>query len=474
MATSTALAGGALRMTAAEIAKAVGGTLSGADAPVRGVSTDSRTTAAGNLFVALAGESFDGHGYLAKAAERGAAAALVTRGKIAAPAPLPLVEVEGDTLPALASLARAHRDALRIPVVGITGSAGKTTAKEMTAAVLSGGGRTVLKTEGNLNNRIGVPLTVMSIGPEHGAAVVEMGISLPGEMAELVRAAKPTVRVFLVAGVGHVEFLKDADGVAAEKGHIFDDALAADAMVFNADDPRVAREAAKRPLVRKVSFGRSAGANVRAVKVSSSALGEQVVTMDLAGDVHDVRLKTVGEHMAVNALAAAAVGVALGIPAREIVEGLESRFVPVPGRGDVVKLGGDVVMVDDTYNSNPTSAAAALRAAAAARASGRKRAVAALGDMLELGQAGPDEHAAIGKLAGELKLDALYAFGPLSRRTVEEAARAGVPAKGFDTREALVDALAGELAAGDLLLVKGSRGMKMDLVVAALRDRRRN
>ncbi len=472
MATSTALAGHALRMTAREIAAAVGGAvLAGSgETPVAGVSTDSRTIASGNLFVALAGESFDGHKFVSGAFEKGAACALVdsARADDLRGGNRTLVGVPAkDLQPALASLARAWRDRFRIPVVGITGSAGKTTAKEMTAAVLAGRGPMV-KTEGNLNNRIGVPLTVMSIAPEHASAVIEMGISLPGEMPELVRAANPTVRVLLVAGVGHVEFLEDAAGVAAEKARIWDAANPGDAMVWNADDALVSAEASKRSLSKKISFGRSPAANVRAVDVTTSALGEQRVTMDLLGKRRDVRLKVAGEHLVMNALAAAAAGLACDVSHDEIVTGLETRFTPVPGRGDVVKLAGDVVLVDDTYNSNPTSAKAALSMIAATKKTGRARAIAALGDMLELGPAGPAEHRGVGEHARAAGVDALYCFGPL----MENAAKAFPGAKHFSSRPALAEALASDLKAGDALLVKGSRGMKMEEVAGLVANAR--
>lgn len=472
MATDTSLAGQALSMTTAEIAIAVGGSvIAGArDVTVKGVSTDSRTTAKGSLFVALSGEKFDGHEFVEVAAKKGAAAALVTKARGAKlGVDIPLVAVdEKDVLSAFGRLGRAHRDKLTIPVVGITGSAGKSTAKQMTAAVL-GGGKPVLKTEGNLNNRIGVPLTILSIGPRHGAAVVEMGISLPGEMAELVKIARPNVRVLLNAGISHVEFLKDADGVAAEKAHIWDEARPDDTMVFNADDPRVAREAAKRKLKNRISFGYEPGADVHAVSVQTGALGEQKITAELRGTLQEIRLKAIGDHHVMNVLAAAAAGLALHVAPDEIARGIEHRFVPMPGRGDLVRLQGDVLLIDDTYNSNPTSAAAAIAALAGAKRAGRKRVLAALGDMLELGPAGPASHAQIGKLAATSGVDAIYAFGPLSEKLAKEAKAAGLRAvKHFETRQALAEELAADLVAGDALLVKGSRGMKMDEVVAAI------
>lgn len=469
MATSTALAGGALRMTAREIAAAVGGAvLSGSgETAVAGVSTDSRTIAKGNLFVALSGEKFDAHTFVAGAFEKGAACALIDsaradelRGKGT------LVGVPSkDLQPALASLARAWRDRFAIPVVGITGSAGKTTAKEMTAAVLGGLGR-VLKTEGNLNNRIGVPLTVMSISSEHAAAVVEMGISLPGEMPELVRAANPTVRVLLVAGIGHVEFLKDAAGVAAEKAHIWDDANPGDAMIWNADDALVSAEAARRPLGKKISFGRSETAMVRAVDVTVTGVGEQKVTLDLMGTRREARLQVAGVHLVMNALAASAAGIACEVSPDEIVAGLETRFVPVLGRGDIVRLAGDVVLVDDTYNANPTSAKAALTMIASLEEAGRKRALAVLGDMLELGPAGPEEHRMIGEHAHFAGIEGLYCFGPL----MQNAAEAFPGAKHFATKAELAQTLLSDLRPGDAVLVKGSRGMKMEEVVDLLKS----
>lgn len=467
-------------MTTEEIARAVGGTLlSGPSAtaaagaafvPVSGVSTDSRTVSAGNLFVAIPGEKFDGHAFVAQAVGRGAVAALISTNQAEGLRSLgiPLIGVEGDVLVALASLARVHRERFAIPVVGITGSAGKTTAKEMTAAVLASPGTAVLKTEGNLNNRIGVPLTVMGMDRTHGAAVIEMGISLPGEMNELVRAAKPTVRVLLVAGLSHVEFLKDEDGVAAEKGHIFDGAAPEDWIVFNADDHRVAREAGRRDHPNKLSFGTAEDADVRAVEVEPTALGEQRLVIDIQGKSIEVRLRAFGGHMVTNALAAAAVGTALELPVHEIVDGLENRFRPVPGRGDVHRLGGDVVLVDDSYNANPTSMAAAFHAVGALKAAGRGRAIAAVGDMLELGPGGADAHADAGRAAKDAHLDAIYAFGPLSARLAEEAGKAGVAVRTFADRPALTKALESDLQAGDALLVKGSRGMRMDEIVSSL------
>jgi len=476
MATDTSLAGQALISSAHQIAEAVGGrVVSGdANAHVVGVSTDTRTTVKNNLFVALAGEKFDGHSFVDAAIARGATAVLVSEARAKEFGGAAVIAVAGDTLVSLGLLGRFHRDRLKAPVVGITGSAGKSTAKEMTAAVLAWGGREVLKTEGNLNNRIGVPLTVLGARPSHSACVVEMGISFPGEMKELVKIAMPDVRVALNAGLSHVEFLKDADGVAAEKAMIFDQLRDEDVMVWNADDPRIDREAKKRSAFRQIRFGRETKeAEVRALSVETTGLGLQKIALDVFGKREFVALKMLGEHHVTNVLAAAAVGAALEVPMPEIVLGLEARFHPVPGRGDVRLLAGDVVLFDDTYNANPTSTAAALVSLAASRKAGRKRVLAALGDMRELGDLGPEAHSRIGAEAAHLKVDGLYLFGDLMKHAADAATAAGCPSvKHFTSRTTLADALLADLAAGDAVLVKGSRSMKMDEVVATLLSKR--
>lgn len=473
MATSTSLAGQQFKMSAREAAKTIGGWVIGGDGEtmLAGVSTDTRTIAAGNLFVALEGETFDGHDHLAKAKAGGAAAALVSAAQVKAKGleslGLPLITVDNpdDTLLALGKLGRAHRDRFLTPFVGITGSAGKSTAKEMTAAVLAFGGRKVLKTEGNLNNRIGVPLTVMSATPEHSACVIEMGISFPDEMPELVKVARPDVRVVLNAGHSHLEFLKSPEGVAKEKARIWDDRRQDDWMVYNADDVLVAREADHRIVENRLSFGKL-GKDVRITNVAVTGFGESAVTLELRGKPATVRLKIFGTHHAINAAAAAAVGVALDVPNEEIVAGLEQRFVPMPGRGDIRHLQGGVVLVDDSYNSNPTSAIASLAAIAATRAAGRKRALAALGDMLELGATAQAEHARVGASAAAERIDALYLFGPNGSHVASGAGNSGTPrCHVFADRKELAKALLAELKDGDAVLVKGSRGMKMDEVV---------
>jgi len=471
MATSTALAGQAFRSTARDTAKLLGGWVVGGapETELTGVSTDSRTVAKGNLFVALAGDAFDGHEYVAKAAASGAAAALVLASKAESlkGAGIPLITVEADTLTALGKLGRAHRDAIKAPFVGITGSAGKSTAKEMTSAVLGFGDRKVLKTEGNLNNRIGVPLTVMSATAEHAACVIEMGISLVGEMPALVAIAKPNVRVVLNAGSSHLEFLKSPAGVAKEKAHIWDDRGQDDWMIYNADDPLVSREADQRIFENRLSFGRL-GADVKVSGVRTTGMGETEIALHLRGKPLIVTLSIYGAHHVTNAAAAAAVGLALAVPHDEIKAGLEARFRPMPGRGDIRRLRGDVTLIDDSYNSNPTSAKASLEALGQTRNSGAKRVFAALGDMLELGETTVGAHHAVGVAACAAEVDRLFLFGPNAVHTAEGArvGRKVTEATVFATRKDLGDALLAMLQPGDAVLVKGSRGMKMDEVVA--------
>ena len=503
MATSTALAGQAFRSTVLEAAAFSGGAVATGDGATKiaGVSTDSRTVAKGNLFVALAGDAFDGHAYVAKAGQSGAAAALVLASKVdeLRSIGLPLIAVD-DTLLALGMLGRSHRDGLKAPFVGITGSAGKSTAKEMTAAVLSWGNRKVLKTEGNLNNRIGVPLTVMGATPEHAACVIEMGISLVGEMPALVAVARPNVRVLLNAGSSHLEFLGSPEGVAREKAHIWDDRRESDWVIYNADDALVAREAEARPTKNRLSFGNRGKADVSIQTVKTTGFGEAEITLHLRGTPITTRLQIFGIHHAMNAAAAAAVGLALQVPTDQIAAGLERRFTPMPGRGDIRRLKDDVVLVDDSYNSNPTSAVASVEGIGKTRYGGRARTIAVLGDMLELGESARVGHARVGWQAAESEIDLVYLFGPnanavafgtrlgnqeqslgfrppedLATMTAEQVELLAEGAKApnarprcmvFETRAALTEALLKDLRAGDAVLVKGSRGMKMDEVVA--------
>jgi UDP-N-acetylmuramoyl-tripeptide--D-alanyl-D-alanine ligase len=456
--------------TASDLVSATGGRWIGAPpASASGVSTDTRAISPGSVFVALRGERYDGHDFLAEAARAGAACAVVAAGRAGGgPAGLPLLAV-ADTLEALGGLARLHRRRFAIPVVGVTGSNGKTTTREMIAAILATRGP-VLKTEGNLNNEVGVPLTLFRLGPEHQAAVIEMGMSHPGEIARLAGIAEPRVGVVTNAFAAHLEGLGSVDGVADAKGELYKGLPPDGIVVANADDPRMLRRALKSG--RKVltfAAGRDRKADVALLDVLEQGPEGIAFLLGIGTKEVTVRLPLVGEHNAVNAAAAAAAALALGCSDREIVRGL-ADVRPVGRRLRVERLPSGVLLVDDCYNANPASMKAALRTVRQLAGSGR--ALAALGDMLELGPAGDDLHRELGRDAAAAGLSTLATFGPRARLTHEAALAAGLdPASAFHTEDpqALAAFVRERLRPGDALLVKGSRGMKLERLVEALR-----
>jgi UDP-N-acetylmuramoyl-tripeptide--D-alanyl-D-alanine ligase len=460
------------RFTAEELAQAAGGRWIGSLPTVaEGVSTDTRTIAAGSCFVALKGERFDGHDFLAQAARAGAACAVVAGSRAASgPAGLPLLAVP-DTLAALGALARHHRRRFRIPLVAVTGSNGKTTTREMIAAVLATRGP-VLKSEGNLNNEVGVPLTLFGLSADHQAAVVEMGMNHPGEIARLAAVAEPQVGVVTNAAPAHLAGLGSVDAVADAKAELYRGLPPGGVAVANADDARMLKRAQQsgRHLIT-FACGRGRRGDVVALEVLSHGEGGLRFLLGIGNRELEVRLGLVGEHNAVNAAAAAAAAVALGCTDKEIVQGL-SAVRPVGRRLRLEALASGVFLVDDCYNANPLSMRAALDTLGAlARARGG-RPVAVLGDMLELGPAEAEAHRDLGAAAAGAGLSWLASFGPRSRATAE-AARAGGLADGaaFHTEDlaTLTAFVVDRLRPGDVLLVKGSRGMKLERLVEALR-----
>ncbi len=458
--------------TSGELASATGGRWIGtAPAAVRGVSTDTRAIPAGSAFVALRGERFDGHDFLAEALRAGAACALVAHDRAGAAAEgapgLPLLAV-ADTLAALGAIARLHRLRFPIPVVGVTGSNGKTTTREMIAAILATRGP-VLKTEGNLNNEVGVPLTLLRLSPEHTAAVIEMGMNHRGEIGRLTAIAEPRVGVVTNACAAHLEGLGTVDGVADAKGELYKGLPADGIVVANADDPRMlhrARKSGRRVLT--FSGGKDREADVVVLDVLSQDPDGMRFLLGLGTKEVEVRLPLVGEHNAVNAAAAAAAALSLGCTDREIVRGLlEVRTVG--RRLRIERLPSGVLLVDDCYNANPASMKAALLTLR--QLAGQGRALAALGDMLELGATEGDLHRELGRDAAAAGLAALAAFGPRARLTRDAAVLAGLaPPDAFHTEDpqALAAFLRERLRPGDVLLVKGSRGMKLERLVEAL------
>ncbi len=460
----------AARFTADELCAATGGRwLDRAPAGVAGVSTDTRTISGGSLFVALRGERFDAHAFLAGAAGAGAAAAVVSDAAADAGG-LPRLLV-ADTLAALGALARHHRRRFDLPVVGVTGSNGKTTTREMVAAILATRGP-VLKTEGNLNNEVGVPLTLLGLTAEHRAAVVELGMSHPGEIARLAAMALPQVGVVTNAAAAHLAGLGSVDGVADAKAELYQGLPPGGVAVANADDARMLKRAqASGRRLLTFAAGRQRRGDVVVLEILRQDAAGLRFLLGVGHRELDVTLPLVGAHNAANAAAAACAAIALGCDDREIVRGL-AAVAPLGRRLRLDRLPGGALLVDDCYNANPLSMVAALRTLSAlARAEGG-RAVAVLGDMLELGPGELALHRQVGAEAAAAGLHRLLGFGPRSGETVAGAVAAGLaPGKTFHTEDlaALSAQARAGLGAGDVLLVKGSRGMRLERLVEALR-----
>ncbi len=439
----------------------MGGELSGPDRrTLSGVSTDTRDPLAGRLFVALVGDRFDAHDFLDKAVSEGAAGLVVARGRAAGlDAPdVAIIEVD-DTLVALGDLARAHRRRLGTPVVALTGSNGKTTTKELLAGILSRSNAT-LKTQGNLNNLIGVPMTVLGIDQGHAVAVVEMGMNQPGEIARYTEICEPVVGMVINVGPAHIGELGSIEAIAAAKGELFA-GLGADAVrVVNADDANVVRVATAGP---RRTFGRAVGVDVRLV--AHAALGEdrQRVELEIDGRALTVQIPFAGAHNAMNATAAIAAATAAPVPVSDddIVQGLAS-VAPV-ARRLVPKKVGPYLVIDDCYNANGASMVAALETVA----SRGRRFGALLGEMRELGTHSAAEHRRVGEAAARLGAAFVVSFGP-EARAIAEGASAVKTHHEDDDFEAAFAALTAELADGDVLLVKGSRGIRMERFIDRL------
>jgi UDP-N-acetylmuramoyl-tripeptide--D-alanyl-D-alanine ligase len=370
-----------------------------------------------------------------------------------------------DTLRALGDLAAWHRRRFQLPVIAVTGSNGKTTTKEMLGEILSRTGEGV-KTHGNLNNLVGLPRMLFLLTEASRWAVLEMGMSEPGEIDRLAEMAAPRVGLITNVHAAHLESMGSVEAVARAKGELFARLPAGGAAVINADAPLVS-DLPTPPEVKRLNYGFSA-ADVRGVELESLGASGQRLTMEVAGERVTVTLKALGRHNASNALAATAAALAIGVPLPEICQGLEA-FSPFDRRLQPEQVGG-VLLLDDSYNANPASVRAALETL---QEMGRGRKVAVLGDMLELGKAAEEAHKQMGRLCAATvqRLLLLGEMAPL----VADAALSGGMAKGAVTvagsREELIAALEAELEAGDCLLVKGSRGMKMDQVAAAVRQR---
>ena len=443
------------RMQLSELAGPLGAALRGDDREISGVTTDSRKVQAGDLFVALCGERFDGHDYLAQAAAAGAAGALVSR---EVETSLSLLQV-ADTQVALGRLGACNRALYRGPLVAITGSSGKTTVKNMVRAVLAQRGET-LATEGNFNNEIGVPLTLLRLTPEHRFAVVEMGAARAGDIAWLCQLGQPTVALLLNAMWAHLESFGSAEGIAAAKGEIFDGLGSDDVAVINADQSWAGQWRERAAPARVIDFGLQQPAAIGASDIRSHGVaGISFTAHTPAGDMA-VQLGLPGVHNVANALAATAVGLACGLSLAEIGAGL-AQAAPVSGRLAVGRSPGGATVVDDCYNANPGSVRAAIDILAGC--DGRRTLV--LGAMRELGPESGALHRDVGDYARSAGIDQLWGVGEELLPTVEAFGAGG---RHFADRAAAIAALPGAFGPDDTVLVKGSRGSAMEHVLAAL------
>ncbi|MBR5094790.1 MAG: UDP-N-acetylmuramoyl-tripeptide--D-alanyl-D-alanine ligase [Oscillospiraceae bacterium] len=420
---------------------------------LREIAIDSRKVRPGDLFVAYKGENVDGHDYISAAFDRGAACCLAERIPAGEERPILLVD---DVQRALESIAADFRSELRIPLVGITGSVGKTSAKEMIAAVLEQH-FCVLKTEGNLNNQIGVPMTISRICPEHTAAVVEMGISGFGEMRDLARIARPTIAVFTVIGQAHLEFLHDRAGVFKAKTEMLDE-MADDAVVLvNGDDDLLAGLRCRQRVLR---FGIGEDCEIRAVDIRVDRDGCYTCTIVFGDRKIPAAIPAFGQHMIYAALEGAAVGIELGLSDDEIAAGI-SRYVPVGSRSAVTRT-EKFMLIDDSYNANPDSVRCGIDSLTGLKG----RHVCILGDMLELGETEGELHRQIGAYAAQKGVELLLCTGPLSEQTAKGAGDAG---RWYPDKESLIRALPELIRPGDQVLVKASRGMHFETIAEALR-----
>jgi UDP-N-acetylmuramoyl-tripeptide--D-alanyl-D-alanine ligase len=446
-----------------KIVHLVGGTLSGdAETKLSRVVTDSRADVSGALFVAIRGDRFDGHDFLAAAVQGGAGAALVE-----APVTglsIPQIAV-ADTVKALQTLGLARRWEFFGPVVAITGSSGKTTTRRILATILSGRFVTHQPIR-NFNNHIGVPLTLLELGKGHQAAVIELGCSDFGEIATLTRCTDPDVALITNVGPAHLERLGDLDGVAKAKGELFQGMKKEAVAVVNMDDPRVAGMPVNGD--KRVGYGMTKEAKVRLVSARPNGIHGQTVVFDIDGETLQAELPLIGAHNAANALAATAVAVTLGLSLDDIAKGL-LEVTPEPGRLFLLKDADGALIIDDTYNANPASMGAAL--AVLKEFGTRGRTFAVLGDMLELGEHFEEAHVALGRQVAEAGIDVLVTIGQGGENIDRGAGEAGlsdVSRYHVADHQQAANVIRETAANQDTVLVKGSRGMQMDKIVVLL------
>jgi len=465
-----------LPLTAADIVRATGGRLlqGSTDDDIAGIGIDTRTIGPGQLFVAIRGERFDGHDFVAAAIAGGAKGVVVDAERLGAARtasagrPETLIFGVTDTTRALQDIARDVRRRSGARVVAITGSAGKTTTKEIAAEFLSARFR-VFRNKGNLNNHIGLPLSLLELRSRPEVAVVELGMNHPGEIRTLVAIAEPEVRVWTNVGDAHVGFFASSEAIADAKAEILEHARAEDLLVANADDNRItSRMGAFAGQI--MTFGIDRPADVKASEVEDRGLDGTRAVVRTQSDETAIETPLLGRGNLANILAATAVAVRFGVPLDAIAD-RATRLKPARRRGELLRLAGGLTLIDDSYNSSPSALRRALQIVTAATGSARK--VAVLGEMLELGSHALTLHRECGAAAAAAGLDLLIAVGgPSARALADEAVANGMP--GSSIVYATTSAEAAEIAArrtrpGDLVLVKGSRGVGTDVVVDRLK-----
>lgn len=449
------------KMTLSEAARAMGGRLIGADETIDSVSIDSRSLGAGSLFIAIKGENLDGHDFVRTALQSGATAAVCMDEVADAPGPVVMVE---DTRAALMALAAYNRSRCSLPVVGLTGSVGKTTSKDMVAAVLSSKYKT-LATEGNLNNEIGLPRMCLRLDSSYQAAVLEMGMSGFGEISRLSKTARPTIGLITNIGVSHIEKLGSREGILEAKLEILDGMEPTAPLVLNVDNDMLlsASKSLHRPLVLYGIENREADCIAEDITQMDS---QTSFSLTYKGEKHVIVIPAIGMHNVYNALAAFVCGRLLGVSGEEAAGGLIS-YVPDGRRQKIARKAG-MTFIEDCYNASPDSIKASLSVLAGMECSGRR--IAVLGDMLELGDYARKAHHDCGALLEGFGVDVLLAYGANAIYYIEGAGE-NVASRLYDDKAQLAEDLFDMLSEGDAVLFKGSRGMKLEEVISAVYQR---
>ena len=461
-------------LTIEEVLKATGGKLLQGKGNLlfQGVSTDSRTVAEGELFVALKGPRFDGHHYAVEALAKKAGGVLIEEDQVGdirwnGYRSRAVIAVK-DTLSALGDMARDWRRKYGTPVVALTGSNGKTTTKEMIAACL-GTTFPILKTEGNLNNLIGVPLTLLTLTEKERVVILEMGMNVPGEIRRLAEMAEPDVGLITNIQKVHLEGMGSLERLKEEKGELFRKMRRDGTILVNQDDPRVIELARDYP-GQKITFGIEHPAEVMAKEIRLRGAEGTSFTLILEEEAMEIHLRLLGKQFVPNALCAMAIACLFGVEVKQAKEAIES-LQPFPMRMEVVSLKGGKTLINDAYNANPYSMELALETLSEVK--GKGRAIAVLGDMLELGSFTKEAHEQLGEKVSELSIDFLLALGEEAPIVVESAIRHGFPmerAKVMESYSEAVFQLRQMIQSGDWILVKGSRRMGMERIAESLTE----